>query len=215
MASLIFLAGGQGTRFGTSTPKQYLSLNEKKIFDYSFEVFKKSSLISEIIVVCASEYMELFPKDLKFAKPGKRRQDSVYSGLLKTTGEIVLTHDSARPFVEEKYIPLLIEAIERTGAAALGCPVTSTIKKCSPRRLVEKTIDRSTLWEMQTPQGMKRDLFFECFDYVHQNNLDVTDELYMCELIKSPSEIVPSSPQNFKITTPFDLSVAETLCATR
>lgn len=213
MTSLIFLAGGQGRRFAASTPKQYLSLCNKKIFDYSFEIFQKSPLISEIIVVCAPAYQHLFPENVQFAIPGKRRQDSVYSGLLKTTQEIVLAHDSARPFVEENYLSPLLEAIKRTGSAALGCPVTSTIKQCSPNRIVEQTIDRSTLWEIQTPQGMKRDLFFECFDHVHKNALDVTDELSMCEHLKKLSEIVPSSPRNFKITTPFDLTVAETLCA--
>ena len=93
--------------------------------------------------------------------------------------------------------------------------MTNTIKKCNAKGIIEETLDRTVLWEMQTPQGMKRDLFFESFDYVHQHHLNVTDDLAMCELIWKKGEIVPSSPQNFKITTPFDLAVAETLCATK
>lgn len=211
MASLIFLAGGRGSRMGNSLPKQYLDLNNQKIFLYSLKVFQKCPLIEEIVVVCEPEYEPLFPNISLFAEPGKRRQDSVYHGLLKTTKEIVLTHDSARPFVEEKALYDLMDAIERTGAGALGTPVTSTIKETDVNRVVKKTLNRSNLFDMQTPQGMKRGLFFKSFEFIHKNGIDVTDDLSMCELIGAPSEIVPSSPNNFKITTPFDLRVAETM----
>ena len=106
MATLIFLAGRQGSRFGAVIPKQYLSLGDKKIFDHSFEIFQKSPFIQEIIVICA-------PESFLFASPGNRRQDSASTqAFKKTTGETVLTHNSARPFIEEKYFPLLLEAIE-------------------------------------------------------------------------------------------------------
>lgn len=197
---------------GAPIPKQFLYLGNKPIALYSYELFSQIPEIAEIIVVCEPEYQNFFKKG-PFAKPGKRRQDSVYSGLQKTTQEIILTHDSARPFVEVKYLPLLIEAIHRTGAAALGVPVTSTVKQCNKAKIVEKTLDRSCLWETQTPQGMKRDLFFKAFEYANEHRLEVTDDLAMVEAMGLPAEIVPSSARNFKITRPFDLAVAKTICA--
>lgn len=215
MTSVILLAGGVGKRLGSSIPKQYLDLNQKPIALYSFEIFQNSPLIQEIVVVCEPEYEPLFPPNTLFARPGYRRQDSVYQGLLKTKGELVLAHDSARPFIQSAYLAPLIDAAKRTGAAALAVQVTSTIKQCGSDRIAIRTLDRSTLWEMQTPQAVQRALFFEAFEYVNAKNLEVTDELSMIEALGKPTEIVPSCPSNFKITTPFDLKVAETLCATK
>lgn len=214
MISLIFLAGGIGSRMGAPIPKQYLPLHGKPVALHSYEILARIPEISEIIVVCEPEYQYLFSSPVQFAKPGRRRQDSVYSGLLQSTKEIIFTHDSARPFVEAKYILPLLEAVRSTGAAALATPATNTIKQCNPNHLVEKTLDRSQLWEMQSPQGIQRELFFQAFDYIKKRNLDVTDDLSMVEAMGLPTKIVPSSPRNFKITTPFDLTVAERLCVT-
>lgn len=201
---------------GASTPKQYLPLGGKPIALYSFELFDDSPEIDEIVVVCDSRYQHLFQsakKTLVFAQPGKQRQDSVYSGLLKTSekADFVLTHDSARPFLERKDLLAFLETLHRVGASALASPVVCTIKQCDPKRRVEKTLDRSKLWEMQTPQGLKRSLFFQAYEYADQKNLSVTDDMSLAEAFGHPVELVPGSPRNFKITTPFDLAVAKTL----
>ena len=214
MATVILLAGGIGSRMGAPIPKQFLSLRGKKIALYSFDLFKSIPEIEEIIVVTEPEYQHFFSGASAFAQPGPRRQDSVFSGLQKATREIVMAHDSARPFVEARFIPLLIQAAQKIGAAALAAPVTSTIKQCTSDHFVEKTIDRSHLWEVQTPQALQRSLFFRAFDHVHHHLLTVTDELSMVEAIGHPAQIVPSSSRNMKITTPFDLAVAEKICVT-
>ncbi len=215
MITLIFLAGGIGSRMGAPLPKQYIPLKNKPLALYSFETFLQAPEITQIIVVCEPEYQHFFPPSVQFAKPGPRRQDSVYSGLQKSTQEMIFIHDSARPFFEAKYIAPLIAAVQKTGAAALASPVANTIKQCSTDLLVEKTLDRSHLWDMQTPQALWRSLMIEAFDYLHKHNLTITDDLSMVEAMGLPTQIVPSSPRNFKITTPFDLAVAETLCAIR
>ncbi len=196
---------------GALTPKQYLPLNGKPIALHSLDLFIKIPEISEIIIVCEPEHQSIFPPSAIFAKPGQRRQDSVYSGLLKSSQEFIFIHDSARPFPEAHSIPLLLEAVRSTGAAALATPVTNTIKRCSPQGIVEQTLDRSQLWEMQTPQAIRRDLCFEAFRHIQTHNLQVTDDLSMIEALGLPAQIIPSSPRNFKITTPFDLALAETL----
>lgn len=217
--SLIFLAGGKGTRFGSPTPKQYISLQGKPIALHSFELFVSLAEIHEIIVVCETEaqgYFSSTSKPLRFASPGNLRQDSVYSGLLQTSpsSTFILTHDAARPFVSKEAILDLLEAVKRTGAASLANPVVNTIKQANAQKQIEKTLDRSCLWEMQTPQALKRSLFFEGFAQLHRQSLQVTDDVALAELLSHPVEVVPSSPRNFKITTPFDLTVANALCAT-
>ena len=215
--SLIFLAGGIGSRMGSSVPKQYLPLCGKPIALYSFDLFARSPEIDEIVVVCEPSYRHLFQceKPLRFASPGKRRQDSVYSGLLLTSPQAryILTHDSARPFLDAAGLRSVLATVQRAGAAALASPVSSTIKEANPSHLVQRTLDRSRLWEMQTPQALLRSLFFDAFEHALRNRLDITDDISLAEIIGHPTEVVPYTPRNFKITTPFDLAVAETLLA--
>lgn len=217
--SLILLAGGKGTRFGSPLPKQYALLKGKPLALYSFEFFLSLPRIDEIIVVCEEEYKHYFKSSSKpvfFALPGARRQDSVYAGLLKTSSQadFVLTHDAARPFVEKDLLLPLLEAAHRTGAAALGVAAVNTIKLCDSKNEIIKTLDRSQLWEMQTPQILKRSLFFSAFQMVHEQQIEITDDVSLAEWVSHPAEVVPSSPKNFKITTPLDLRLAEVLCAT-
>lgn len=217
MFSLIFLSGGTGSRVGGSTPKQYLPLGSKPIALHSFDIFLKIPDILELVVVCSPEYQSVFSnrseRPLQFAPPGTRRQDSVYSGLEKSTQEFVLIHDSARPFPDPESVFELIRVVRTAKAAALASPVTSTVKQCGAERIVEKTFDRSFLWEMQTPQAVERNLLLKAHAHLSKMQLEITDDLGAVEAIGHPTQIVPSSPKNFKITTPFDLEIARHLCA--
>ena len=214
MISLILLAGGRGSRMGAPSPKQFLLLGGKPIARHSFDLFVSMGEISELVVVCEPSYQEIFSdpqKPLAFASPGARRQDSVYNGLLKCDpkSDLILIHDSARPFVKREELLSLIEAGLRMGAATLAAPVTSTIKQCEAR-IVEKTLDRKSLWEIQTPQALLAPIIRKGFAEVQSLNLEVPDDVSIAEAIGHPVEIVASSPSNFKLTTPFDLAIANT-----
>jgi len=215
--SLILVAGGTGTRFGTPLPKQFLPFQGKPIVRYSLELFDAMEEISEIIAVADPAYHALFAgtqKKISFAEPGRERWNSVYSGLKKCSphSDLIMTHDSARPFIDRATVLAVIEAALRVGAAAPGTPIINTVKQCTPSRIVEKTVDRSCLWEVQTPQALKPELFHQGLALVEQKSLPITDDLSLTELLGHPSEIVPSSPRNFKITMPFDWKLAE-LCS--
>ena len=207
--SVILLAGGQGTRFGNATPKTFVPLNGKPVVLHSFDLFASMQKVSEIIVVCPSDYHSLFPKGALFAKPGKRRQDSVKNGLVKTSGKYILIHDGARPFVEKKDILKLLEEGTPIGAATLGIPVTHTIKKVSAENHVEETLDRNTLFEIHTPQLLRRNLLEEGFEAAQQST--VTDDVALVERMGHPVKIVEGSPRNIKITYPVDLELATVL----
>lgn len=212
--SVILLAGGQGSRMQSETPKQFLDLQGKAVALHSFEQFTTSPHVVEIIVVCDPQYHSLFPRftlpEVRFAMPGSRRQDSVYQGFLSisTQPDLVCIHDSARPFLSKDNLEELLDEARKYGAAALGVPAKNTIKETDPNQFIQRTLDRSKLWEMHTPQVATPELLRKGFNIAHEYNLEVTDDASLIELTGHPVKLVKDSYQNFKITTPEDWQVA-------
>ncbi|CAM8944917.1 unnamed protein product [Rhodiola kirilowii] len=196
--------------------------------------------VKEIIVVCDPSYKDIFEETaekiqviLKFTIPGKERQDSVYSGLQVNTvdllsspklsyflyavdphSQLVCIHDSARPLVTPKDIEQVLKDGWVNGAAVLGVPVKATIKEANGSSFVVKTLDRRTLWEMQTPQVIKPDLLQKGFDLVNREHLEVTDDVSIVEHLRHPVYITEGSYTNIKVTTPDDLLLAERILST-
>jgi len=216
--SAILLAGGQGLRMGASTPKQYIPLQGKPIALYSLEMLLCCLQIDQIIVVCAPHYHSLFKRvgeEITFATPGRRRQDSVYSALQHVSKEceLVLIHDAARPLIEPGDIGKVIRAGQKYGAAALASPITSTIKMADTQAIVSKTLDRKMLFAIHTPQVLTKEILIKGFAKALENDLTVTDDVSLAELIQRPVKLVMGSPYNIKITTPEDLDIAATFLA--
>lgn len=216
--SVVLLAGGVGKRMGANMPKQYLPLFNQPIALYSFYVFSNLPEVGEIVVVCDPSYKDIFLEasgkvsiPVKFAIPGKERQDSVFSGLQEVREEAVLVavHDSARPLVTEKDTRKVINDALEHGAAVLGVPVKATIKEAAQGGFVAKTLDRSLLWEMQTPQVVKPSLLRQGFDLARSSSLEVTDDVSLVEHLSLPVRITTGSYENLKVTTPDDLLLAE------
>lgn len=212
MVSAILLAGGKGKRMGNDVPKQFLSLGAGPMALYSFEVLCDHKDIDEVIVVCQEKYRRAFchPK-VSFALPGKRRQDSVFSGLkaAHADSDYVLVHDAARPFITPGLVAEVMAAAKEVGAAAAGVPLKFTIKEVDASGIVLKTPDRSRFFEIQTPQAMRTDLLREGFELAIRDGLTVTDDASLIELLKKPVKIVGGSYMNMKITTKEDLNLAK------
>lgn len=203
---------------GVSIPKQYLPILGQPIALYSFYKFSEMREVKEIIVVCDPSYAEIFEDtlemidvELKFALPGKERQDSVYNGLqaVDSNSELVCIHDSARPLVSSEDILKVLQDGLRIGASVLGVPAKATIKEANSEAFVVKTLDRKTLWEMQTPQVIKPELLKKGFELVNSEGLEVTDDVSIVEHLKHPVYITQGSYTNIKVTTPDDLVFAE------
>ncbi len=213
--SVILLAGGKGTRIKSTSPKQYLLLKNKLMARHSFEVFLSTPNIKEIIVVCEPAYQHYFATDshvpILFALPGERRQDSVFNGLEKVSAdtEWVCIHDSARPLINSEIVNRVIDAACEVGAATTGMPLKFTVKESNAQCLVKKTLDRSLIWEIQTPQVIKIDLLKRGFNCANKNNLTVTDDVSLVELLGLPVKLVEGSDCNIKVTTSQDLVIAE------
>jgi 2-C-methyl-D-erythritol 4-phosphate cytidylyltransferase len=212
--SVILLAGGKGTRMGSSTPKQFLPLKNRAIALYSLEVLLQLEEVIEIIVVCAPEYRHFFSKmPVQFAEPGEQRQDSVYNGLqqVSSSARWVCTHDAARPFITPSLVKALFEAGKKTGASSLATPVKNTLKEINGSQDVARTVDRSSIWEIQTPQFLKKELLEAGFALARSQRVTLTDDVSLAELVGHPVKLIQGSYQNIKITTPEDLSFAEWL----
>ena len=160
------MAGGKGERSGFSAPKQYLKFDGKELIVFTLEIFQRNDLIDEIVIPAEPVYFDLLnklKKDYNLTKiseiveGGKERQDSVYSGLqeIDVNSELVCIHDSARPLVNTEDVEKVLKDGSAVGAAVLGVPAKATIKEVNSDSLVVKTLDRKTLWEMQTPQVLK------------------------------------------------------------
>ncbi|RYR31463.1 hypothetical protein Ahy_B01g056256 isoform F [Arachis hypogaea] len=210
--SVVLLAGGQGKRMGANMPKQYLPLLGQPIALYSFYTFSRMVEVKEIIVVCDPSYKDIFEDakvndkvELKFALPGKERQDSA----VDSNSQLVCIHDSARPLVLSEDVKKVLKDGLLNGASVLGVPVKATIKEANNESFVVRTLDRKTLWEMQTPQIIKPELLKKGFELVNREGLEVTDDVSIVEHLKHPVYITQGSYTNIKVTTPDDLILAE------
>lgn len=210
--SLILLSGGSGSRIGSPIPKQYIPISGIPLVLHSLKTLSSIPEIDEIVIVCENSYQGLFStlKSPLFASPGKSRQQSVKNGFLALSGKNsgVLIHDGARPFVKKEDVIKLIETGRRVNAATLANKITSTIKKANGH-LVQETLQREHLWEIQTPQYLSYNLLKTGILYAEKENITVTDDVSFAELLNHPVELVEASRSNIKITTEYDLQIAK------
>ena len=160
----IIMAAGKGKRMQTAVSKQFLPVCGKEILAWTVDAFEKSPLVDKILLMASADGKEdvqnLWNKVAAVLEGGKERQNSVANGLeaVGKDTDIVLMHDGVRPFVTEEMIADSIAAAQEYGGAVIGVPAKDTIKVCSADGLAVETPDRSTLWQIQTPQTFQRNL---------------------------------------------------------
>ena len=222
MTSAIIVAAGQGTRMGPGVDKLFLQLDGCPILAHTWRRFDQAGCIDEIILVLRDGAQAAFndlARQHQFRKPfrlvggGKERQDSVWNGLeaLSPNSDIVAIQDAARPCTSEALIAATIAAARDTGAAVAAQPVTDTIKESRDGKLIERTLDRSRLWAVQTPQTFRVEVIRRALAEVRRRGLLVTDDTAACELIAQPVQLVLSPQPNPKVTRPEDLPSVEAL----
>lgn len=221
----IILASGMGKRMMSKKNKVLLNLNKKPLIFWCLKTFEKCSLIGKIIITSRQgEIDELrkiikknnFKKVVVILEGGAERQHSAKIGLDWLTrnlepkkDSVVLFHNGANPFVSLEEIKATILAAEKVGAAAVALPTTDTIKEVDQKNLVVKTLDRSRLWNMQTPQGLRFDWAKKAFNKAEKDCFLGTDDISLAERLGKRAQIVLASPINFKITRPIDLELAK------
>ncbi|MDX6151356.1 2-C-methyl-D-erythritol 4-phosphate cytidylyltransferase [Marinococcus sp. PL1-022] len=223
--AVVIPAAGQGKRMQAGHNKQFLVLEERPLIIHTASVFEQDPWCREIIVVAnASEIYdmeELFEewgirKVKQVVVGGNERQNSVHEGLKRLLPEhrVVLVHDGARPFVEQEDIHRLVEQAEQTGAAVLGTKMKDTVKRTDGATVLE-TIDRSSLWAVQTPQAFQAAVVMEAYDYAAAHQIIGTDDTSLVEYMGRPVKIVEGSYDNIKLTTPEDMVVARAILQKR
>ncbi len=220
MVSVIVVAAGESERFKNRIPKPYLRLGDKPVIVQTLAVFSKGRLADEIILVInvrdakrAKRVLSDFSVKIdKVVFGGKRRQDSVACGLreISPESEIVLLHDGVRPLASRNLINQVIEETRVSGAVVPAIPCADTIKKIEKQKVV-KTLERNSLWAVQTPQGFKRKLLFSAYEKAATDNYYGTDDAELVEHMGYPVKVIPGDKENIKITTPADLVFAEAI----
>lgn len=211
--SVILLIAGKGKRCNLNYNKVFFELNNKPLFLYALEVFMKDNKCDEIIIVYNENDLSILKKYLKdysdtrikLAIGGKERQDSVLNGLMLVTSEYVLVHDGARANINQELIDRVLNGFNESDVVSLGLNVTDTIKKVGEKI---KTVDRSNLYFVQTPQGAKTNVLIRCIQKANEDEVLVTDDLMAVELYSAVKpKIVDGEKSNIKVTTQEDLSL--------
>lgn len=222
--SVILPAAGQGRRMGSGVPKVFLPLAGKPLLVHSVETFARLSYVREIVVVVGWKHIAwmikrfgsllLGSKVTKILPGGDRRQDSVLNGLeaIRSDAKVVLVHDAARPLIERSVVTAVAREAYRYGAAVAAVPARDTIKEVFRGRVV-RTLDRSRLWQVQTPQGFRPALLRKAYLRAFREHREATDDASLVEAMGVSVRIVPGTDRNLKITTPSDLRMAEVLLA--
>ena len=218
MVTAILLAAGRSTRMGGRPNKQFIELLGKPLLWYSLAAFQSCAAVDNVVLVRRPEYAgqaeqlaRQFKKVTGFADGGVERQDSVWNGLEKVTGDIVAVHDGARPLVTPELITATIECARQHGTGIAATKIVDTIKEAAADRTVMRTVDRTKLWAVQTPQTVRTDLLRQAYARVREQGIIVTDEAAAVELLGQPVHLIETPFLNLKVTTPADLPAAEAL----
>ncbi|MFE0754325.1 bifunctional 2-C-methyl-D-erythritol 4-phosphate cytidylyltransferase/2-C-methyl-D-erythritol 2,4-cyclodiphosphate synthase [Inquilinus sp. NPDC058860] len=213
----VIVAAGTGERFGGSLPKQYRPLAGSSVLRRSVEAFRASGRFDDIVVVIRDEHRALYEaatEGLGLPEPvagGATRQDSVRAALewlVPRAPDLVLVHDAARPLVDRATIDRVLDALAEAEAAIAAVPVVDTIKRAESG-IAAGTVDRSGLWQAQTPQGFR----FPALLAAHRAAAGeaLTDDAAVAERQGIAVRLVEGHVDNFKITTEADLTRAERL----
>lgn len=230
--SAIVLAAGSGKRMHAGLPKQYMDLCGKPLIYYALAAFEESPVDEIVLVVnpghidyCQREIVERFGfhKVDRIIEGGSERSESVRNGIEAAQGDYVLIHDGARPFLSQEVIGRMMDAVQKYRAAIAAVPEKNTIKEGDSDHWVTSTLDRSRLWEIQTPQAFDRQLISEAYQRLLSEDPDCSmasltdDAMVVEEGGRMPDgshpriQLIQGDYFNIKITTPEDLVFGEAI----
>jgi 2-C-methyl-D-erythritol 4-phosphate cytidylyltransferase len=218
------MAAASGARVVPAASKQFTELDGVPILIHTLRKFAASPQVREIYLALRQPEAAAFQARLteeKLGKPvrvvegGEHRQESVANALAAVKAaadDIVLVHDAVRPFVDEEIIASVIEAAARHGAAIAGVPAVDTIKqveRTAEGAVIRATLPRAQVVMAQTPQGFRYEVLKKAFAEATADGFTGTDEASLVERSGHEVVVVMGSVRNIKITTPWDLELAE------
>lgn len=219
---VIVPAAGVGSRMGASCPKQYLPLLDRTVLEHTLGRLLSIVAIKKIYLALAEvdDFWTRLPyaqdENIIRVKGGGERAHSVLNGLYALSlqaqdSDWVLVHDAARPCIRAQEIMTLIETVgDHPVGGILGVPVSDTLKQVS-NNAIEKTIDRTPLWQAQTPQLFRVGLLRNCLQRALLEGIAITDEASALEAYGYQPLMVQGRGDNIKITRQEDLAIAAML----
>jgi 2-C-methyl-D-erythritol 4-phosphate cytidylyltransferase/2-C-methyl-D-erythritol 2,4-cyclodiphosphate synthase len=216
-------AAGSGSRMGLALPKQFYELAGVPILVHTLRRIGEADSIGTMILVVPSDHHAWavrlvqeyqLPKVSQVIGGGERRQDSVQAGLeaLPEEVDLVLVHDGVRPFVPLSVIENCLHEAKQSGAAMAAIPAKDTLKSVSSEKIVKHTIDRSGIWQAQTPQAARVSLLKKAYaKAAEKKEFGATDEAALLEFAGIPVKVVEGAEINIKITGPEDLILAKAI----
>lgn len=213
--TVIIVAGGSGTRFGDTLPKQYHKIHGLPVLRHTIQKFSDHPAVQQIQVVIAEGFEDLYDEAVSGIKKllppvigGTTRQASVYnalSALSLAAHDIVLIHDAARPCVDVKSIHAILDILKTHPAASLATAVSDTLRH-SDKGTFTDVVNRDGLYAMQTPQGFHFGVIRSAHEKYKGQNF--TDDTSLVTEMDVPVSIVMGTHENIKITTPEDMMLA-------
>lgn len=219
-AAAIIVAGGSGSRMGR--PKQFLPLAGSTVVEWSLKCFTEMPEIESVVLVLGAEAFREHGARLAGGKvvvveAGPTRMGSVRNGFAALPEDVgvVAVHDGARSMITPEIVRATLAEAAASGAAVAAVPVKDTLKVAEKGgRRVEETPERARYWAAQTPQTYRRSVLKEALDRF-AGDADATDESQLVERCGHRVALVESSYENFKITTPEDLTMATAIIESR
>jgi 2-C-methyl-D-erythritol 4-phosphate cytidylyltransferase len=200
-------AGGSGERLGADRPKAFVVVGGKPLLEYSLDALGSAC---DRIVVAVPEG-ESAPNSVP---GGASRSASVRNAVQAAPdADVFVVHDAARPFVTVDLVERCLAALVEVDAVVAAAPVTDTIKEAGSDGLVSRTLDRSGLWAIQTPQVFRADVLRRALAVEEAALAAATDDASLVEAMGGTVRIVQAPPENLKVTSPADLRLAEALLA--
>jgi 2-C-methyl-D-erythritol 4-phosphate cytidylyltransferase len=211
VAVALIVAAGRGERLGSEGPKAFVALRGRPMLEWSVEVLAQ---VCDQVVVALPPGVHA-PAGTIGAVGGAERSLSVRNALDAATGDPVLVHDAARPLLTVELARACLDALDARDldAAIAAAPVTDTIKEAGADQVVVRTLDRSRLWAIQTPQAFRREALERALGQADDVLAAATDDAALVEALGGRVGLVEAPRENLKVTTPLDLALAEHLLA--
>jgi 2-C-methyl-D-erythritol 4-phosphate cytidylyltransferase len=198
----IIPAAGRGERLGSDRPKAFVVCAGRPLIEWSLDVLRS---VCDRVVVAVPPGME-YPDSVE---GGPVRSDSVRRALAAAPeADVVVVHDAARPLVTRELVERCIAGLEGYDAAIAAARVTDTVKEVDEAGRVVKTLDRSTLWAVQTPQVFNAAVLRRALDRPVDELAKATDDASLIEDLGGSVHVIEAPPGNIKVTTPHDLDLA-------
>lgn len=224
MYTVLLPAAGSGKRMGAGQNKLFLELRDVPILIHTLRVFEKDPNCKHIVLAVKVEEQAFIEQLLQkhqiskvaaITEGGAERQHSVYA-CLKASPEqgIVLVHDAARPFIKQQVIHQLVDIAMKSGAAVAAVRAKDTMKKVADG-IIQETVDRESLWIIQTPQAFQYALLEKAERLADEASFLGTDEAMLVERLGEQVHIVESTYDNVKMTTQEDLLFGEIILKNR